>query len=128
MPTNPYTDAPEDPPQRIDYLLVLQGTDVVPRPVTARVIGDQPTKDGVYGSDHFGLVVDLELEVTPTPEARPDQRDARARATDLCDRIARVRSKIEKLRASAHLDVERERLHGLRKATLAKVHAAYGRR
>jgi endonuclease/exonuclease/phosphatase family metal-dependent hydrolase len=126
-PANPYTDAPEDPPQRIDYLLVLQGTDPVPTPVVARVIGDRPTKDGVYGSDHFGLVVDLELGAHPTPAARPAERDAGARAADLCERIARVRSRIRKLRAEARLDVERERFQGLRKATLAKVHAAFGR-
>jgi endonuclease/exonuclease/phosphatase family metal-dependent hydrolase len=127
-PTNPYTDAPEDPPQRIDYLLVLQGTDPVPKPVAARVIGDRPTRDGVYASDHFGLVVDLELEAPATPAGRPDERDAGARAKDLCDRIARVRSRIGKLRTEASLEIERERLQGLRTATLAKVHAAFGRR
>src|SRR5262249_38279421 len=53
-PTNRYTDSPGDPPQRIDYVLVLQGTRPAAIPVAARVIGDCPTADGVYGSDHFG--------------------------------------------------------------------------
>jgi endonuclease/exonuclease/phosphatase family metal-dependent hydrolase len=123
-PTNPYTDAPGDPPQRIDYVLVLQGTDPAVRPVGARVIGDRPTRNGVYGSDHFGLVVDLELEAP----GRSDERHAGARAKDLCERIARVRSRIRELRNEARLEIEAEHLPGFRKATLAKVRAAFGRR
>lgn len=107
---------------------MLQGTDPVPKPVVARVIGDRPTRDGVYGSDHFGLVVDLELDAPATPTGRSSERDAGTRAKDLCDRIARARSRIAKLRTAARLEIERERRQGLRTATLAKVHAAFGRR
>jgi hypothetical protein len=64
-PTNPYTDAPADPPQRIDYVLVLQGTRPRATPVAARLIGDGPAEGGIYGSDHFGLVVDLALDSPP---------------------------------------------------------------
>src|SRR6185295_19042222 len=52
-PTNPYTDAPADPPQRIDYVLALQGTRPLARPIGARVIGNRPAAGDIYGSDHF---------------------------------------------------------------------------
>jgi hypothetical protein len=141
-PSNPYTDAPADPPQRIDYVLVLQGTRPLATPVEARVIGDRPTEEGVYGSDHFGLVVDLELRSRPTAGGHSQEHDARAMAQDLCARIARVRSKIRELRKEARAELERARrplrydqtggcpgaasAQWLREATLAKVRAAFG--
>jgi endonuclease/exonuclease/phosphatase family metal-dependent hydrolase len=141
-PTNPYTDAPRDPPQRIDYVLVLQGTCPAAIPVAARVIGSHPTADGVYGSDHFGLVVDLELRWPAATGARGGADDARAVAEDLCARIARVRSKIRTLRSEARSEVagtcrslvsdQRGGYPGaasrqfLRDATLEKVRAAFG--
>jgi endonuclease/exonuclease/phosphatase family metal-dependent hydrolase len=141
IPTNPYTDAPEDPPQRIDYVLVLQGTRPAVIPIAARVIGDRPEEEGVYGSDHFGLVVDLKVESPSTTGGGSDQRDASAAARDLCARIARVRSKIRMLRSQARSESERACLslvrdqrggypgtvsrRALREATLAKVRAAF---
>ena len=142
IPTNPYTDAPEDPPQRIDYVLVLQGTSPAVIPIAARVIGDRPGEGGVYGSDHFGLVVDLRVESPSTTGGGSDQCDASATAKDLCARIARVRSKIRMLRSQARAESEgacrslvRDQRGGypgtvstraLREATLAKVRAAFG--
>jgi endonuclease/exonuclease/phosphatase family metal-dependent hydrolase len=141
-PLNPYTDAPADPPQRIDYVLVLQGTRPLATPVEARVIGDRPTEEGVYGSDHFGLVVDLELRSPPTAGGHSQEHDARATAQELCARIARVRSKIRALRKEARSELVRARrplrydqtggcpgaasTQWLREATLAKVRAAFG--
>jgi endonuclease/exonuclease/phosphatase family metal-dependent hydrolase len=141
-PLNPYTDAPADPPQRIDYVLVLQGTRPLVTPVEARVIGDRPTEEGVYGSDHFGLVVDLELRSPPTAGGHSQEHDARATAQELCARIARVRSKIRALRKEARSELVRARrplrydqtggcpgaasTQWLREATLAKVRAAFG--
>jgi endonuclease/exonuclease/phosphatase family metal-dependent hydrolase len=139
-PTNPYTDAPLDPPQRIDYVLVLQGSRPVVRPIGARVIGTQPTADGVYGSDHFGLVVDLEFPPSATTLAGTD--DVSAVAHDLRARIERVRSKIRTLRNEARAQISRpgrsfasDQTGGyvggslpqrLRAMTLAKVRAAFG--
>jgi endonuclease/exonuclease/phosphatase family metal-dependent hydrolase len=141
-PTNPYTDAPRDPPQRIDYVLVLQGTCPAAIPVAARVIGSRPTAGGVYGSDHFGLVVDLELRSPPATATRSGASDVRAMAQDLCARIERVHSKIRALRKEARLEVagtcrsfvgdQRGGYPGaastpvLRDATLAKVREAFG--
>jgi endonuclease/exonuclease/phosphatase family metal-dependent hydrolase len=140
-PSNPYTDAPADPPQRIDYVLVLQGTHPLATPVEARVIGDRPTEEGVYGSDHFGLVVDLELRSHPGTDGRSHEHDIAA-AQDLCARIARVRSTIRSLRQEARAELERARrplrcdqtggcpataaAQWLREATLARVRAAFG--
>lgn len=57
--TNPWAATSLDVDRRIDYLLVghpkLGG---VGHPVHAELLGDEPV-DGVYGSDHFGLVADL---------------------------------------------------------------------
>jgi endonuclease/exonuclease/phosphatase family metal-dependent hydrolase len=142
-PTNPYTDAPADPAQRIDYVLVLQGTRPVATPVAARVIGDRPTEEGIYGSDHFGLVVDLELGSPTGAGRRSDRHDPSAAARDLCARIALVRSKIRALRSEARSEIERARFsprydqgggspgptrrQRLRVNTLAKVRAAFSR-
>jgi endonuclease/exonuclease/phosphatase family metal-dependent hydrolase len=139
-PTNPYTDAPGDPPQRIDYVLVLQGTHPQATPVAARLIGDRPAEGGVYGSDHFGLVVDLELDGRPTGGPSDEQAAALA-AWNLCARIARARSKIRALRDEARAEIDRTRLalghdqaggyltpnpaQMLRNMTLAKVRAAF---
>jgi endonuclease/exonuclease/phosphatase family metal-dependent hydrolase len=140
-PTNPYTDAPADPPQRIDYVLVLQGTRPLARPIDARVVGDRPAEDGVYGSDHFGLVVDLECASPPARGA--DEDGFGTAAQDLRARIARVRSKIRTLRNEARAEITRTRrslassqtggyfekgpTQRLRAMTLAKVRAAFGR-
>jgi endonuclease/exonuclease/phosphatase family metal-dependent hydrolase len=137
-PMNPYTDAPQDPPQRIDYVLVLQGTCPAAIPVAAWVIGTHPTEDGIYGSDHFGIVVDLELR-PPGTEMGSDS--ARIVAENLRARIARVRSRIRALRAEARSEVtvpcrslvrnERGGYPGaasaqaFRDITLAKVRAAF---
>ena len=141
-PTNPYTDAPTEPPKRIDYVLVLQGTRPVATPVAARVIGDRPTEEGLYGSDHFGLVVDLELGSPAATGQRADRQEARAAAHDLCARIAQVRSKIRAIRSEARSEIQRVRstlprdqsggswgptwAQQLRAHTLAKVRAAFG--
>src|SRR5262249_13016794 len=129
-----------DPPQRIDYVLVLQGTYPVATPVEARVIGDRPTEEGVYGSDHFGLLVDLELTSPSANGGHSDEHDFVAASQDLCARIARVRSKIRAVRTEARAELERGRrplrydqtggcprvAQGLREVTLAKVRAAFG--
>src|SRR5262249_18030974 len=85
-PTNPYTDAPGDPPQRIDYVLVLQGTRPATIPVAARVIGEHPTEDGVYGSDHFGLFAGLHLRTPVAPSGRSYEEDPPPSAQDLLGR------------------------------------------
>jgi endonuclease/exonuclease/phosphatase family metal-dependent hydrolase len=140
-PANPYTDAPADPPQRIDYVLVLQGTRPRATPVAARLIGDRPAQGDIYGSDHFGLVVDLELEAPPTGGPSDEHTPGMA-AKNLCARIAQVRSKIRVLRNEARAEIERARrsltvdqtggywgatsMPRLRTTTLAKVRAAFG--
>jgi endonuclease/exonuclease/phosphatase family metal-dependent hydrolase len=139
-PTNPYTDAPGDPPRRIDYVLVLQGTRSRATPIAARLVGDRPAEGGIYGSDHFGLVVDLELD-SPRTDGPSDEQTATLAAWNLCARIAHAQAKIRILRNEARAEVERARLslahdqtggylarspeQALRDATLAKVRAAF---
>jgi endonuclease/exonuclease/phosphatase family metal-dependent hydrolase len=134
-PTNPYTDAPADPPQRIDYVLALQGTRPLARPIGARVIGNRPAAGDIYGSDHFGLAVDLELDAR-----RSDDRAAGLAAANLCARIAHARWKIRALRDEARAEIRAGRAlmpdqtgedpaasstQRLRARTLAKVRAAF---
>jgi len=59
-PANPHVAATGSPPVRIDHLLVGLGRGTVPvRVEHAAVFGDRPV-DGVWPSDHAGVVVDLE--------------------------------------------------------------------
>jgi endonuclease/exonuclease/phosphatase family metal-dependent hydrolase len=59
-PDNPLFTRPDWPFRRIDYLLVRCDTDGPTLHVTScERIFDQPT-DGVWASDHFGVVADLE--------------------------------------------------------------------
>jgi endonuclease/exonuclease/phosphatase family metal-dependent hydrolase len=58
-PANPHVAATGSPPVRIDHLLVGLGRGTVPvRVEHSAVFGDRPI-DGVWPSDHAGVVVDL---------------------------------------------------------------------
>jgi endonuclease/exonuclease/phosphatase family metal-dependent hydrolase len=58
-PVNPHVAATASPPVRIDHLLVGLGRGTVPvRVEHSAVFGDRPV-DGVWPSDHAGVVVDL---------------------------------------------------------------------
>ncbi len=58
-PVNPHVAATGSPPVRIDHLLVGLGRGTVPvRVEHSAVFGDRPV-DGVWPSDHAGVVVDL---------------------------------------------------------------------
>lgn len=60
-PVNPHVAATGSPPVRIDHLLVGVGRGTVPvRVETSAVFGDRPV-DGVWPSDHAGVVADLEV-------------------------------------------------------------------
>lgn len=56
---NPYAALAHEPPRRIDYIFV-RGPDANFRgePTRTRVVFDAPT-EGIFPSDHFGLVTDL---------------------------------------------------------------------
>jgi endonuclease/exonuclease/phosphatase family metal-dependent hydrolase len=61
-PVNPYVAATGSPPVRIDHLLVGLGRGTVGMRVEgSRVFGDRPV-DGVWPSDHAGVVVDLAVD------------------------------------------------------------------
>jgi endonuclease/exonuclease/phosphatase family metal-dependent hydrolase len=49
-------------PRRIDHVFVAPGAGQTLVPVTARLVLDEPV-DGVWGTDHFGVLVELQ----PTP-------------------------------------------------------------
>src|SRR5262249_28048491 len=113
-PPHPAAAGPAARAQRIDYVLVVEGTRSLARPIAARVIGDRPADGGIYGSDHFGLVVDLELDGRPT-SGPPDEQAAALAAWNLCARIARARSKIRSCRDEARAEIARTRrslVHG----------------
>jgi endonuclease/exonuclease/phosphatase family metal-dependent hydrolase len=56
---NPFVAAEAEPTMRIDYLFSAgPGPGGRGAPVAARLLGDRPV-DGVWPSDHFGLVADL---------------------------------------------------------------------
>ncbi|NMO88935.1 hypothetical protein HH311_04015 [Actinomycetospora sp. TBRC 11914] len=60
-PRNPHVAATGSPPVRIDHLLVGLGRGRVPvRVAHSAVFGDRPV-DGVWPSDHAGVIVDLEV-------------------------------------------------------------------
>ena len=60
-PVNPHVAATGSPPVRIDHLLVGIGRGTVPvRVAGSAVFGDRPV-DGVWPSDHAGVMVDLEV-------------------------------------------------------------------
>jgi endonuclease/exonuclease/phosphatase family metal-dependent hydrolase len=60
-PANPYVAPTGSPPTRIDHVLVGLGRGTVPvRVGTVALFGDGP-RDGVWPSDHAGVVVDLEV-------------------------------------------------------------------
>lgn len=64
---NPYTAklAFLEPDRRIDYIFVSpmrgDGRGTVHE---ARIVFDQPASDGVFASDHFGLLADIQIEAT----------------------------------------------------------------
>ncbi|HVK85850.1 MAG TPA: endonuclease/exonuclease/phosphatase family protein [Kofleriaceae bacterium] len=56
---NPYALRAREPSRRIDYAFVRgPGKHLSGEPLSARVVMDQPV-DGVWPSDHFGLVADI---------------------------------------------------------------------
>lgn len=56
---NPYALRSREPSRRIDYAYVRgPGRHLCGEPLSARVVLDQPV-DGVWASDHFGLVADI---------------------------------------------------------------------
>ncbi|WP_157647430.1 endonuclease/exonuclease/phosphatase family protein [Actinomycetospora chiangmaiensis] len=61
-PANPYVAPTGSPPSRIDHVLVGAGRGTVRLRVGAvAVFGDGPASDGIWPSDHYGVVVDLEV-------------------------------------------------------------------
>jgi endonuclease/exonuclease/phosphatase family metal-dependent hydrolase len=58
-PDNGHVVAEHDPPCRLDYVMVEWRPDEPGRVHAARLLGDRPV-DGVYPSDHFGVVVDVD--------------------------------------------------------------------
>lgn len=60
-PVNPHVAATGSPPVRIDHVLLGLGRGTVPvRVEGSAVFGDRPV-DGVWPSDHAGVIVDLEV-------------------------------------------------------------------
>jgi endonuclease/exonuclease/phosphatase family metal-dependent hydrolase len=57
---NPYAARSHEPPRRIDYIFV-RGPDAKWRgePLHTRIVFDEPAADGVWPSDHFGLLTEL---------------------------------------------------------------------
>jgi endonuclease/exonuclease/phosphatase family metal-dependent hydrolase len=57
---NPYAASVREPDRRIDYIFV-RGPDKQGRgePLTCRVVFDQPNADGVFASDHFGVLAEI---------------------------------------------------------------------
>ncbi len=56
---NPFAAASLDVPRRIDYVMVAAPkAGGCGQPVSVRLVGDQPV-DGMWGSDHYGIAVDL---------------------------------------------------------------------
>jgi endonuclease/exonuclease/phosphatase family metal-dependent hydrolase len=65
---NPYTRALDflEPDRRLDYIFVTPARrDGRGRIHDCRIVLDQPASDGIYPSDHFGVLA--EVQVTPTP-------------------------------------------------------------
>lgn len=67
---------PDDPGARLDYLLVV-GDDGTQAPgwSGARVVLDRPDPDGVYPSDHYGIMVDLHLPQGDEGSSEDERRD-----------------------------------------------------
>ena len=64
---NPFAAGAREPDRRLDYVFV-RGPDKLGRgdPIDARVCFDQPV-DGVFPSDHFGVVANLEVGGASSP-------------------------------------------------------------
>ncbi|MEJ2867392.1 endonuclease/exonuclease/phosphatase family protein [Actinomycetospora sp. OC33-EN08] len=61
-PANPYVAPSGSPPSRIDHVLLGAGRGSVPlRVAGTAVFGDGPGAEGVWPSDHHGILVDLEV-------------------------------------------------------------------
>ena len=62
---NPYAALAREPNRRLDYIFV-RGPDKRGRgePLSARVVLDEPD-GGVFPSDHFGVLADLQLAARP---------------------------------------------------------------
>jgi endonuclease/exonuclease/phosphatase family metal-dependent hydrolase len=67
---NPYTAALAflQPDRRLDYIFVTpQRRDGRGRIHDCRIVFDQPAPDGIYASDHFGLLADVQIAGEPGP-------------------------------------------------------------
>ena len=71
---NPYT-APLaflQPDRRLDYIFVTpERRDGRGRVHDCRIVLDRPAEDGVYPSDHFGLLAEIQVTADPAPPALP---------------------------------------------------------
>lgn len=114
----------DDPALRIDYVLVLRGTDPALRPVSARLLGEEgPAR---AASDHRGVLVELQVEragagITAALAGRdaPATSTPAAQAEALLARIARLRERISALRAEARRELLDEARVAHEPATLA---------
>jgi len=59
---NPYAEAERDKmlERRIDYIFIRERTGPFQKIVSSRVVFDQPSKTGVFPSDHFGVMTEFE--------------------------------------------------------------------
>jgi endonuclease/exonuclease/phosphatase family metal-dependent hydrolase len=62
---NPFTARARhpDPERRIDYVFIGPGSRARCTLSSCRVVLDEPSPDGVFASDHFGVMADLELSL-----------------------------------------------------------------
>jgi len=94
-PSNPY-NSPDQSARRLDYVLVLQGTTVIPRPLRAWRIADGRDSEAV--SDHYGVAVDLEMGGVPSHAAIPNSAQ---RAAQLLEQIENLRGHMKRVRSAA---------------------------
>jgi endonuclease/exonuclease/phosphatase family metal-dependent hydrolase len=74
---NPHVAATPYPSARVDHVLVALRPDGAARVLTARRFGDRPV-DGVWPSDHFGVLADLALEPRAPADRAPKAVTAEA--------------------------------------------------
>jgi endonuclease/exonuclease/phosphatase family metal-dependent hydrolase len=63
------------PNRRLDYVFVTpprgDGRGAIR---AARVVFDQPGEDGVYLSDHYGVLADVQVQASPEPQPPPERK------------------------------------------------------
>lgn len=62
---NPFAEKERDKmaERRIDYIFIRGGTGKVPGIVSSQLVFNAPSADGIYPSDHFGVMTDLNFEM-----------------------------------------------------------------